>query len=241
PTKEAEEALGFVRRAQLFAGGAVMRSGLWELVFQPRITPRLRRWVSEFDPDIIYAVTPDLGFMKLCLDLSREFHLPYCLDVLDDYPGTLYKHSPAAWLLRPRVVSRFSQVMRGAGVRMAAGYGMADEYNRRYKVPFHPILHCESLDRFVSAVPERLTPPDTFCLLYSGSLYLDRWRSLLDIAQAVARLSEEGLTAEIHLFTSKLEPEAASAFSLHPQIVIHDIAADDRMPGLLKGADVLLL
>jgi glycosyltransferase involved in cell wall biosynthesis len=229
------------RRARYALGQRFLSSGLWELLFQPRLSPELLAWVKDFAPEVIYAHTSDLYFMDLCLEVSKAARVPFCLHVMDDYPDTLYKHSPFSMVLRPRVDRRFRALVAGAGVRLAISPAMATEYSRRYRVPFHPVLNCDDPERFERAQAERLGPPGQVNIVYCGSLYLRRWRPIVDVARAAAALAERGRKVAVHVHTSRLEPAAAAAFQQHPNIRVHDMPTHENGPALFKGADILLL
>jgi len=118
---------------------------------------------------------------------------------------------------------------------------MEIEYKQRYSAKFTPIMLCDDLERYRTAIPRRLTDEDTISIVYSGSLGLDRWQSLIDVAKAAQILCMEGYKVRIDAFTQGLLPEAEEALRQYSVIVLHDALSDAEVPGTFKGADILLL
>lgn len=216
-------------------------SGLWEMPFRAKVSKELMRWLRTFQPEVIYANPTDIYYMDLSLQLAKQTSLPLCLEIEDDSPGTLYRHSPMCFLLRPWIERKFQSLVKRASAHCANNYAMAAEYGRRYGVKWNPILNADSFARFDKTIPETLTPSGVWHLVYCGSLYLDRWRAIADIARAAGELATEGLAVQLEVFTSRLPTEAALAFEDFRNIAVHPMPSDDRVPGVLKGADLLLL
>lgn len=223
-------------------GSALAASGFWELVFRFRMSAELFKWIRDFKPDVVYAQTPDLTLMNLVLAVRDEFRVPVCLHVTDDFPATLYSAWPERFFMRPIVVRTFRRLLNRSVVYMAIGEAMAKEYRKRYGLKFVPIQNCDSWERFEYAVPT--TPQNgegATNIVYSGSLYLNRWRALIDVAEAVTRVKRGAGCCFVHIYCPRLEPTAARAFAAFPNVCVHDTLPDKEVPSLLKGADLLVL
>jgi glycosyltransferase involved in cell wall biosynthesis len=224
------------------AGSALATSGFWELVFRFRMSNALSKWIRDFRPDVVYAQTPDLTLMNVVLAVRDEFRVPVCLHVTDDYPATLYSAWPVRYFMRPIVERTFRRLLNRSAVCMAIGEAMAKEYWKRYTIKFIPIQNCDSWERFEHAVPT--TPQNgegATNIVYSGSLYLNRWRSLIDVVEAALRVKRGNDRCMVHIYCPRLEPTAARAFSAFPNVCVHDTLPDKEVPSLLKGANLLVL
>lgn len=223
-------------------GKIVLETGLWELVFDTFLSSYLSFWIEEFQPEVLFAQPTDLGFMKLCWDISKKYNIPICIEIGDDYPETLYANSLFSMFLRTLVKRRFERIVHTAKTRIGISNIMCEEYGRRYGVNFDVLYYGDSQRRFDYAQPKISEGgQNSINLVYCGSLYLRRWQSIVDIASAAARIEQKKRPVIIHVYTSRVEPCAIAAFQKLANILVHDMPADVDVPSILKGADILLL
>jgi len=222
-------------------GRLLVESGLWEVMFSPRLSQALLSWVTSFRPEVIYAQIPDLTFLRIPVLLHRQLGIPVCMQVSDDWPGQMYRRSVARFAMRPLVTREFHELTRVASAHLGVSQTMEREYRRRYGVHFEPLMLCDSGERFRRAKPQRIVGDDVFSFVYCGNLGHDRWRALRDAARAVQELSVSGVKAHVSAFVSHLPVEAMSALDRMPALTFHPAPRDAEVPAVLKGADALLL
>ncbi len=220
---------------------ALVRSGLWEVLFPPKISPGLEQWVHEFGPQAIYCQGYSLAFTWLPVMLSRKFHVPVCFQTGDDWPESLYRDSIIAWAIRPLVKRAVYNLMTCASVRFANGDLMANEYGKRYGYPFVPIMMGDHIERFRRAIPRRVIDANKVSVVYIGNLENGRWQSLVDVCAAAHALCEEGYNVMVTAFAWTVPPEAVNVLLHIPNLQILQPPAHDLVPAYLKGADVLFL
>ena len=223
-------------------GKWLVASGLWELIFCPRLSKELFSWVESFRPQVIYAQPGgNLSFMRILLMLHREFDIPVCFQISDDWPANLYRDSLFAPMLRPVVSKTFQELLKESAVCLSNGEPMSREYKSRYGILFEPLMMCADIEKYRSAKPNRLTQEGVISIVYSGGLYLDRWKALLDLAKVAKELTENGLATRIFVFTPGVPAEAVPEFRKFPLLTIRGALRDEDVPGILKGADILFL
>ncbi len=227
----------FRRRLSSF----LVESGLWELVFSPRISSPLSKWLTDFRPDVIYCQTADLTFMRLALRLQCSLTAPMCLHMPDDFPTRLYRRSFLTPLVSPVVHRTFGAVVQAAHTHLAIGDAMMREYRCRYGVRFEALMNCGDPERFRRAIPRRLTDDPVISVVYSGSLAHDRWAGLLDLAQAAQSLRSEGIRIKISVFAPVIPPEVKEALTQCRDLDILPPPTDAEVPSIFKGADILFL
>jgi glycosyltransferase involved in cell wall biosynthesis len=220
---------------------ALILSGLWELLFPPRISPGLEQWVHEFKPQVIYCQGYSLAFTWLPLMLSRKFHVPVCFQTGDDWPEFLYRDSVVAWAVRPLVKRAVHNLITCASARFANGDLMADEYQVRYGHPFVPLMMGDNIERFRQAIPRRAVDTNNVSLVYVGNLGQGRWQSLVDLCEAAKTLRAEGHKVMVAAYAWTAPPEAVNVLMHIPNLQIFQPPVHDLVPAYLKGADVLLL
>lgn len=217
------------------------RSGLWEIIFSPVLSPRLLKWVTNFAPQMIYCQGYDLSFVWLPLMLKRALSVPLCFQTGDDWPFSLYSDSIISWAMRPIVVHAVKQLIASSSMRLANGDLMASEYSIRYKADFRPIMMSDDLDRFRNAIPIRVTDKKKISIIYTGGLAHNRWESLVSLCEAANLLRPEGHDIAITAFVPSVPYEAVNAFSQMSNLEIKPPLPHEQVPAVLKGADILFL
>lgn len=219
----------------------VMRSGLWELVFKIRLSDALKSFVSEFDPDVIYAQGYTLGLCQLPLLLNEWRSIPLCFHTADDWPTRLYADSPVCLLMRPVVKDVATRLIRRAQVRIAFTGMMKQEYESRYRVPFHDVIGpVVDMKACAAAEPVASCPGEAITVVYAGSMQGDRCRAAIDMAKAVQLLRKEGTDIVFVCYNLDAAREAAAELEQLGAIVKAPIPVE-QVPGILRGAGILFL
>lgn len=237
---QAEGDGAWARRAARRAGEVLVETGLWELMFPPKLSGRMRAWLDAFRPDVLFTQGADISFMRLPLMIGREYRLPIHFDVVDDWVEHLYGGSWAGPLVRPAVQRAFRDLLRASACRYTIGEAMAEAYRARYGVPFRVLMQCDDPDRFSEAIPARTRGPGEVEIVYSGSLALNRWKALMDLAEACEACRSRGLNARVTAYVTFV-PEEASALRHDRNVTLKEAVPDAEVPGVLKGADILFL
>ena len=219
----------------------LVNSGLWEIIFRPRLSSRLLAWVNRFDPQVIYCQGYSLSFAWLPLMLQRKLGIPICFQTGDDWPTYLYRDSFIRWAVRPLVQRSALALVRSASIRFANSDSMAVEYAARYGESFEPIWMCDNIERFRVSEPRHVVGPGELSVVYTGSLAQDRWVSILDLCHAATALRRVGLNIVVSVFASMLPPEAVNRLQNVPSLQIMPPLSHEELPCVLKGADLLFL
>jgi glycosyltransferase involved in cell wall biosynthesis len=226
-------------RRRLIEG--VVASGIWELLFPPKLSRGLLEWVRRFRPDVIYCQGYDLTFARLPMMLHRSVGVPICFQTGDDWPSYLYSGTWASWFMRPLVRRVVADLVRHSAVRIANGPQMREEYERRYGVRFEQIMMADEPQRFQQAPATRLANEDTRVLFYSGSVGLGRVSLLVQISRAAARISMTSRNVILAVMSTYSSVADRHALETLPNVRLLDNPTHDELPGYLKGADVLVL
>jgi glycosyltransferase involved in cell wall biosynthesis len=216
-------------------------TGLYELIFRPRLSVAMRAFVTRFRPDVIYAQGYTLTFCWLPMMLTRAFGVPIVFQTGDDWPRSLYAHTPAAGFVRPVVNQAARRLICSAAARLANGDEMAEEYGRRYERDFAPMMMCDDSLRIVSAAPQRIHDQRTFSILVSGGFWRSRWELLVDLDKACAVLAGRGLVTRVAAFVSMVSPDGLAALKQCNNVDLMPPVAHEDFPRYLRGADLLAL
>jgi len=218
-------------------------SGLYELIFRPRLSHEMLTWVENFRPDIIFAQGYNLAFTWLPLMLAEHFELPTVYYPTDDWPPNRYRpevsRSVVSRLARHAVMTSSRQLAVGSAVRIAFNHAMQLEYISRYGKEFAVLMHGDDFSRFEKVQPRRLAKPDESWIVSTGVFDRHRWPLLDDLDQACEMLHARGFPVRATIFPVHLPAE--SQVSRFRHIYFESCPAHDGLASVLQGADILFL
>lgn len=195
--------------------------------------------ISEFNPQIIYSMLASNMLMQLVLKISNHFNIPVVPHFMDDWPTFLYKKSIFKMILRRVMHSRIIEILEKSPKRLVIGHAMSKEYSNRYGgefIPFMNVVDSKLLRQPLIKCKQR----KKLQLIHIGSLHLNRWRSLLDIAYALKKLGEEGIDAELLVYSQSRYAHLGRRLNISPVIRYVGTLPMEKVPLILRNADILI-
>ena len=224
----------------------IIDTGIYELIFRPRLSPNMLSWVNDFQPDIIFAQGYNLTFTWLPVMIKKKIDARLAFLTTDDWPTYLYSgqlgvQTTFKWIVRPVVNKATKYLLLYADVPFAFGQPMADEYTKRYKKNFIALSHADDPSRFEETATLRSHPSDIFTILAMGNFNEFRWPLLLDVNECCRLLNAQVIKARVAVLSAGIDPEGEYKLRKAEYIDIFQDPGHDRLPSYLKGADLLLL
>ena len=210
------------------------------------LSNRLRDWIVEFKPDLVYSQLSDLPTMTLVSEILDATGLPFALHVMDDWPSSMYRRGAFSRIVRGRADRALASLLRRAAARMAIGDAMAQEYLRRYGVPFVAIQNSVDLARRSSLADlhrlEYAHPPGPpMMVVYAGRVGRANASSLVAVANVVVDMVSAGVPLRLRVYTGSVNHPAVERMSRLEGVELRPAVPYDHMPALLESADVLLM
>ena len=216
-------------------GEVLIRSGLWEVVFEVRVSKSMEGFIERFAPDLIYCQGYSIGYAMLPLLIERRFRIPICFQTTDDWPSYTYHTFPVGWLLRRRA----RQLIARSTVCMAFGVKMQQAYSQRYNKNFLVTYHADRFERFSEKVPEDVT--HTRAIVFTGSLGLRRYDAIDDLLKVVRSLNDGPAFLEIHVYCTGIPKEIPKSLRIAREVKFMRLPSHDSLPSVLRQANVLFL
>ncbi len=218
-------------------------------VFWSRLSPRLRRWIDAFAPEVIYSQTSNLAFTGLTKQILDYTGAPLVLHAADDWvtdwpTNVLGRRFPlVSDHLAATVKDEFTQLSARAKARLAIGEKMARVYGERYGGEWRPFYNSVDPDIWTPKRPRtKFTAAQPFRILYSGSLLgYSALSGVEDAAQAVARLRSEGVPIELMVATHERDQVHRKELEQYDGVHVVGMVPLDQLPARLAAADLLLL
>jgi hypothetical protein len=224
----------------------VFDTGLYELIFRPRLSEEMLAFVDNFKPEIIFGQGYNLTFAWLPPLLKKAAGAKLAFLCSDDWPTYLYSGQLGEptlfrWLMRPIVEATTRQLFSEVDVPFAFGEPMAEEYAKRYKKNFITLSHSDDPRRFEEAMPYRCHQGDIFSILALGTFNQFRWPLLLDMNECCRLLNAQGIKARVAVLSSAIDPAGKSELKHAEHIDIFEDPGNHQLPAYLKGANLLFL
>jgi glycosyltransferase involved in cell wall biosynthesis len=208
------------------------------------LSERLKDWVTQFSPDIIYSVPTDLATIRLVASLVRATRAKLAVHIYDDWPATLGNGGILEPLYAQTTSPALDDLLELADARIAIGDDMALEYSRRYGHPFYPFQNCPEAEPWATARSERTCDHERgFIFRFFGAIYRNgNLQTLACFARAISLLSDQTkCRLEIHTSTGAID-EYLPLFNGSQGVSLHPVVANDvQMAQLYANADALVL
>lgn len=227
--------LEFTDRFKKYIGDLLIKSGLWEIIFNTRLSESMMAFINDFKPDIIYTQGYSMGFVRLSMLISKKYNIPICFQTTDDWPNSLYNSSPVGWLIKRKA----SELIKYSKLRFAFGEKMREEYEKRYGVKFGLTYHLDNPQRFISKRNEVVK--DKFKIIYTGGLGHRRYEAIIDLLNVIRRNQFLKENAEIYVYTHSIPRELPKEILNSQKITYLPLPSHENLPLILSEASILFL
>jgi glycosyltransferase involved in cell wall biosynthesis len=222
----------------------MIRRGLGEGVPKyARLTDRLRTWLEDFRPGLLYAFLGSLEQIHLTRLLVERFQVPLVVHMMDDWPAVLYQRGWLAPIVGPVLRREVRYVLARAAGRLAICEAMGREYEARYGYKFLAFQNAIDSERWLPYSRTNWKAGTPFLIRYVGSIVPDGQReSLKDMARAVTDLAADGIAVRLQIHAPRHESSYLHACGFPEDAVYIEGPPDPAaIARFLAEADLLLL
>ena len=200
-------------------------------------TKELDEFVRDFEPDVIFA--PCYSYFhvsKLALYVKGLVKCPMISYISDDnYSLKQLRVSPSFWI--NRLITR--KWIRRLFSECTFVYTMTElqkqEYEALLKRPMKVLCKSASF----SGDEKEIGAP--IKLIYAGGLYLNRWKVLAKLADALRAINQEVIQAELHIYSgSKLSPRRTKLLNDAKNTFLHDVIPYQELEKRYKNSDIAI-
>lgn len=208
---------------------------------------RVRLWVSEFAPEVIYSQATPQPMYTWWLPrwLSRDLKVPLVHHIMDDWPAALEAEwaPPFRQVLTPVLRRQLNALFAAAEVNLAICQQMADAFAARYGTTFIPFHNAVDLTDWTTPKQDYGISDDTFRVVYLGALGVEmQLLSLQSFARVVSSLAERGVPISLTVYTGGIYLEYFRQYLGDLTAVHHGgTVARQDLCSRLAAADLLVL
>lgn len=224
----------------------LMGSGLYELIFRPRMSQDMVSWVKEFHPEIIFAQGYNLAFTWLPMILANYFQIPIAYFPGDDWPANRYRpefdnSTFFSRISRQVVIKASTRLVKMSKIKIANSTFMQEEYKKRYGQDFNILMMGDDFDRINTIQPIRAVDSSKSWIVCTGVFNQNRLPLLSDLNDACKVLSTRGHKIHTTVFPVNDLSEMSEYINRFPQIDFQQCPLNDGLMATLRGADILFL
>ena len=224
----------------------LMDSGLYELVFRPRLSREMISFIKDFRPDYIFSQGYNLAFTLIPLMIFRRFDVPIIYYPTDDWPEARYIKELGyrgfiSKIVRKKILSTSNQLVGIAKVCIAFNTYTKFEYLARYGKEFTVIMHGDEFSRFDKTEPKRNVSDDMFWIVSTGDFDKHRTPLLYDLDEACRLLNSKGI--KVFSTVYPVAPIKNTQFNINDFQFTEfcKCPMHDELVSVLKGADIMFL
>lgn len=190
--------------------------------------------IDDFKPEIIYTLGASVSTLDLANRISKKYSIPIVIHYMDNWPENLqWDDNPFIKPYRRKLDKKHRSCLSQSVMGIAISPYMAEEYVKKFKMPFVSIMNSVNIDEF-HLIQKPICEPIRF--VYAGGLHLNRWKALQGISSAI---KDTGINAELHIYTNNKNKELYQSLFVN-NTYFHENVDHTRIIEIYRDADVLV-
>jgi len=199
----------------------------------------LKKFVMDFSPDIVYC--PRMFTPKMCRlenKVRKYTEAPFVAFVADDEVSLKqYNWSPIYWVRRLLNLKRFKKHVKLYKHYYTFSKDQCNEYKMKYGVPSSTLYKCGDFSNEENH--KKIGQP--IRLIYAGSLYCKRWKTLIALGKALNNINKAELRMVLDVYTrTKLSKKALKEFEKCHHVNMKGAVQPESLIDIYRNADIAL-
>ncbi len=191
--------------------------------------------VRKFSPDVIYTCGPSIRILKTVNYISDKLNIPVILHLMDNWPETIYTTSPLSFIYHRTIKRYLRKIHKKSKMNLAISKALSEKYSLiygvEYKMLMNPAMHIEDNVHHITGAPK---------FLYTGSLNLNRWKSLLEIARVIDSYRKKGKQLEFKLYVPQNDVDIYIKKFQQYGAVVNPYVTAEKLQEIYNENDVLV-
>lgn len=211
----------------------VARNTMWRL--SGWYSDALKKWISEFSPDVIFFAAGDYGFVyDIVYVISRDFDIPIVMYCCDDY--FINRRNPKSLLGLPVYKAYMKSVHRCLS-RTSAMITICDKMSEAYRTLFQIPIHTVYTGYSLKDAPD----VDGNGVVYLGNLACGRAESLAEIGRALRRISARtGEQVHLDVYSAETRQDLLRELTEENGIVFHGAVDREAVRQIIAKSKVVV-
>lgn len=213
-------------------------SGLFHVLSEISLSDDLKKWIKNFNPEIVYIQVSTRDTLMFALALTKFLDVPVVLHQMDDWLNSISYGGLASGFWKEKINREFKQLVDSATLCLSISDQMGTEYRKRFGKEFKTFHNPVDLTIWNPNGEKISLNPQGITVLYAGRTGFGIGASLKTFAHAVEeiRLVEK---IELEFYIQTIEP--LNWISDYEGTHYRGLVPYSELPKLFRGADFLLL
>lgn len=211
--------------------------GLMDMSFIS-INNKVLQTIDNFKPDVIYTCGTSIRNFKVVNFFSRRYSIKSVIHIMDDWPETTYTTSSLSICAKKVLERNFNQAISNSVINFGISDELALKYEQKYNKRFYSLMN--PVKNIVSEYKPKSRKQKK--IIYAGALSLNRWKSIIQVAEIVNALNEdmgECFEFEIYIPSSNRSKDYFKIIR-DLNVTIHDYVPIDKIQDVYENSDILL-
>ena len=210
--------------------------GLDHLLFRCKISDRLDKWITEANPDFLYALLSTRHSILFATAMVEKYNKPLIIHFMDDWPATIGKDTITPIYWNRKINTELKRLLSLSEKKIAISQLMAEEYRKRFGGDweyFHnPIVFScwEDFQKKHISLPKNILKVG-----YFGRIGIANEQSI-KIFMDVVSSCQLTFHIEFHLYTNDIKSNHN-----YKNVFFHSFLDNSLMPVTISSFDFLLL
>lgn len=215
--------------------------GLFHCVSRIELSTELKKWLSEFKPEILYVQVATRETLLFAAELIDYLKVPSAIHNMDDWPSTISSKGLFRNYWKKKIDSEFKNLLNRIDLFLSISDAMSSEYRKRYAKEFVPFHNPIETRKFEGLHRREYASGNIFRILYLGRIGMANKEALYLFAKAVSGWKSKSPKLSLEIFTPDLESPDARKIRNLSNVNIALPTKHEEVPALLANSDLLLL
>lgn len=208
----------------------IARNLMWSL--SGWYSKRLKEWLDAFNPDVIFFASGDYAFAyKVAYRISVDRNIPiitYCCD--DYYINPLNPKSLLSPMVHKNLMKNVNRCISRSTSIITICKEMAVEYEKLFN---------KKITVLYTGYSTATNSPNGYsnAISYLGNLGYDRYKSLVEIGQAIRELKwNDGSPIRLDVYSTESRPHIIKQLTLDNGIIFHGAVSQNEVNQIIKNS-----
>lgn len=216
--------------------------GIYHVLYRYEISNNLGKWINDFKPDYIYTQLSNRELIIFSEKLIKLTGASLAIHIMDDWPSTISKNSLLKRFWHRKIDLEFKNLIDKADVLMSISEGMSLEYKKRYKKDFIPFHNPIEINQWIPYSKKSIVvDSQNIIVLYAGRIGRGTSESLLDLANAIEELKNEGKSITLKIQTTSVNSPIQAKLNKFSCVKFNPEVEYTELPKIFSAADILVM
>lgn len=224
-----------------FLNSALMFLGIYNFIYKLQINEDFRKWLIDYNPDIIYTQLSNLELIRFVNKIQLETKKPLAIHIMDDWPAKITQPGLFQSYWKSRINKEFRNLLNKSTVLMSICEAMSKEYKKRYNKDFIPFHNPVEVGQWLPYTRNQWENKKIFNILYTGRIGTANGKSIMTMAKTIDSINSKEFIMKLDIFTPDVKSKNGILINNLKGVELKNTRPHSSMPHLLSGYDLLFL